>query len=118
MELRITLPVSNPKRSGLANFMGAILTPDCGAWLPVRCELLSPACGRRPARRQGTCRSRDRAWATADRPAERFAEVAEAGIAHFEGRFGDVEFSRLQQLGRPLHPHLAQVLRDGHAHLL
>src|SRR5687768_602336 len=53
--------------------------------------------------------------ATADRFAEGFAEVAEAGVTDLGGRFGDVISAGAQKLGRALHPELAQILRNGEA---
>lgn len=47
---------------------------------------------------------------------KRLAEMAEAGITHFESGFGDVVFAGFEEFGSFFHSEAADVLRDGHAH--
>src|SRR5208282_4792503 len=44
---------------------------------------------------------------------ETLAEMAEAGITHFQRRFRHVAFATLQQFGRTFHPKPAEILRYG-----
>src|SRR6266496_361858 len=50
---------------------------------------------------------------TADGFAERFAEMTQARVADFRGRFGDIVTPRTQKFGRAFHPQVAQILRNG-----
>src|SRR2546421_4674792 len=67
------------------------------------------------ARGDGVLRHRIKHRAAADRFAERFAEMAQACVAHFGGGFRDVVFAAAQKLGGAFHPQLAQELRNREA---
>src|SRR2546429_1876124 len=67
------------------------------------------------ARGDDVFRHRIEDWATPDRFAKRFAEMAQARVAYFRRGFRDVMFSSAQKLGGTFHPELAQKLRDGEA---
>src|SRR5260221_10647208 len=63
-------------------------------------------------------RIREKRRATADRRAERLAEMAQRRVANFRGRFRDVVPSIEEQFRRAFDPDLPHVLRDGHAQFL
>ena len=50
-----------------------------------------------------------------DRFAERFAEMAQTGVADFGRCLGDVVTAAAQKFGRAFHAHVAQILRDREA---
>ena len=56
-------------------------------------------------------------WTNPKRLVKAVAEMARAGIAHFQGHLGHVQFAGAEQFGGFFHPQPSQVLRDGLAGL-
>src|SRR5207248_8836570 len=48
---------------------------------------------------------------------KRFAEMTETRIPHLRRSFGHIVTARAQQLGRTLHPQIAQILGNGETNL-